>query len=106
MNRNEWKIFTGITMGLLEKIQSPVRDLQCEPEHFKDRIIFMSMCNDIVWREKEIENDVNTLHRQLQNMLVNSLAVIGLSRGLDQKRNGTEPTPTNPTDPGTKLQRT
>ena len=35
---------------------------------------------------------MNTIHRQLQNMLVNSLAVVGLFWGLDQKRNGTEPT--------------
>ena len=46
----EWKMFPGITTsGLLEKIQSLMRDLQCEPEHFKDRIIFMSMYNDIEW---------------------------------------------------------
>ena len=49
----EWKIFPGITtLGLLEKIQSLMRDLQCEPEHLKDRIIFMSMCNDIAWGEE------------------------------------------------------
>ena len=103
----EWKIFPGITtLGLLEKIQSLMRDLQCEPEHLKDRIIFMSMYNDIAWGEKEIQKDVNTIHRQLRIMLANSLAVIGLSWGLDQTRNGTEPTLTNPTDPGTKLQRT
>ena len=49
----EWNIFPGITtLGLLEKIQSLMRDLQCEPEHFKDRIIFMSMYNDIAWREE------------------------------------------------------
>ena len=49
----EWKIFPGITtLGLLEKIQSLMRDLQCEPEHFKDRIIFLSMYNDIEWRAK------------------------------------------------------
>ena len=49
----EWKMFPGITtLGLLEKIQSLMRDLQCEPEHFKDRIIFMSMYNYIAWREK------------------------------------------------------
>ena len=41
-----------MTFGLLEKIQSLMRDLQCEPEHFNDRIIFMSMYNDIAWREK------------------------------------------------------
>ena len=43
----EWTIFPGITkLGLLEKIQSPMRVPHCEPEHFKDRIIFMSMYND------------------------------------------------------------
>ena len=45
----EWKIFPGITaLGLLEKIQNLMRGLQCEPEHFEDRIIFMSMFNDVV----------------------------------------------------------
>ena len=27
-------------------------EIQCEPEQFKHRIIFMSMYNDIVWRER------------------------------------------------------
>ena len=49
----EWKIFPGFTtLGLLEKIQDLMKNLQCEPEHFKDRIIFMSMYNDIAWREE------------------------------------------------------
>ena len=49
----EWNIFTGIiTLGLLEKIQSLMRDLQCKPEHFTDRIVVMSMYNDIQWRAK------------------------------------------------------
>ena len=49
----EWKIFPGITtLGLLEKIQNLMTDLQCEPEHFKGRIIFMSMYNDIEWDAK------------------------------------------------------
>ena len=75
----EWKMFPGImTLGLLEKIQSLMRDLQCEPEHFIGRIIFMSMHNDIAWGEKG--------NRQLRNMLANSLVVIGLSWCLDQKR--------------------
>ena len=35
-------------LGLLEKIhQSLMRDLQCKPEDFADRIIFMSMYTDI-----------------------------------------------------------
>ena len=55
--------------------------------------------------EKEIQKDVNTIHRQLRNMLVKSRAVIGPSWGLNQKRNGAELTPTNPTDPVTEWQR-
>ena len=49
----EWEIFPGITtLALLEKIQSLMRDLQCDPEQFNDRIIFMSMYSDIAWGEK------------------------------------------------------
>ena len=52
----EWKKFPGIiTFGLLEKIQDLMRDLQCEPEHFNDRIIFMSMYNDTAWRARGIK---------------------------------------------------
>ena len=36
----------------------------------------MSMYNDIVLGEKEIQKDVDTIHRLLQNMLVNYHAVI------------------------------
>ena len=56
-------------------------------------------------KQKETKNNVNTIHRQLWIMLANLLAVMGLSWGLDQKSSGTEPTLTNPTNPGTKLQR-
>ena len=49
----EWKIFPQLTtLGLLEKIQNLMKDLQCESEQVNDRIIFMSMYNDIVWREE------------------------------------------------------
>ena len=59
----EWKIFPGITaLGLLEKIQKLMTDPQCETEQFNDRIIFVSMYNDIAWREKkETQNNVNML---------------------------------------------
>ena len=53
----EWKIFTGLTtMGILNQIQQMMGELQCEPENFTGRIIFMSMFNDIVWDAKG--NDV------------------------------------------------
>ena len=49
----EWKIFPGFTtLGILEEIQKFMTELQCEPEQFKGRIIFMSMYNDIVCGER------------------------------------------------------
>ena len=49
----EWKIFPGLTtMKILNQIQQMMGELQCEPENFTGRIIFMSMFNDIVWDAK------------------------------------------------------
>ena len=49
----EWKIFPRITnVGILKEIQNNMSELQCEPENFTGRIIFMSMFNDIVWDAK------------------------------------------------------
>ena len=49
----EWKIFPGLTtVGILNQIQQMMGELQCEPENFTGRIIFMSMFNDIVWDAK------------------------------------------------------
>ena len=48
----EWKIFAGFTtLGILEEIHKFMKEMQCELEQFNDRIIFMSMYNDIAWRE-------------------------------------------------------
>ena len=50
----EWKIFPGFTTrGILEEIQKFMKSIQCEPEHFTDRIIFMSMFDEILWREND-----------------------------------------------------
>ena len=60
----EWKIFLGITtLGLLENIQNLY--LQCEPEHFNERIIFMSVYNDNVWQAKR--NKEQCEHKSLTN---------------------------------------
>ena len=40
------------TLGILEEIQKMMTELQCEPDQFKGRIIFVSMYNDIVWWER------------------------------------------------------
>ena len=92
------------TLSLHDKIQSPMRDLLCELEHFKDRIIFMLVYNDVEWGAKG-NKDVNTKDRQLRIMLADCLAVIGLSWGFDQKRSGTELTLTDQTDHGINQQR-
>ena len=48
--------------------------------------------------QKEMMKYVKTIQRQLNSMLVDSLADIGLSQGLDLKRSGTELTITNQMD--------
>ena len=46
----EWKILAGLAAaGILNEIQQMMGELQCEPENFTGRIIFMSMFNDMVW---------------------------------------------------------
>ena len=50
----EWKIFPRFTtVGIRNKIQQMMGELQCGPENFTDRIIFMSMFNDIVGRTRK-----------------------------------------------------
>ena len=39
-------------------------ELQCEPENFTGRIMFMSMFNDIFMMQKEIMKYVKTIQRQ------------------------------------------
>ena len=46
----EWKILPGFTtVRIRREIQQMTGKLQCEPENFTGRIIFMSMFNDVVW---------------------------------------------------------
>ena len=65
--------------------------LQCEPEHFKDRASSCQCTATLQEEEKERQKDVNTIHRQLRIMLINSVAVIGLSwePGSEKKWHGT-----------------
>ena len=59
LTKFEWKIFPGLTTwGLFKKIQDLMKDLQCGLEQF-NRIIFMSMCNDIVWGENGNTEECN-----------------------------------------------
>ena len=47
----EWKIFPGFTTaGIVNEIRKKMMgELQCDPADFKDRTIFMSTFNNIVW---------------------------------------------------------
>ena len=48
----EWKKFPGFSsLSLLREIQNVLETKNIKPEYFKDRIIFMSMFNDIVWKK-------------------------------------------------------
>ena len=55
----EWKIFPGPTsLKLLQEVQNMMEKDNLQPESFKDRIILMSMYNDIDWgrNEKAMKN--------------------------------------------------
>ena len=75
----EWKNFPGLTtLGILEEIQKMMTELQCEPEQFKGE-------------NEETQNNVLRILLQVRIMLADSLAVVGPSWDLDQRRNGTQP---------------
>ena len=49
----EWNIFQGFTsLQIFQKIQNDLQERNTDPEQSTDRIIFISMCNDIDWTEK------------------------------------------------------
>ena len=70
----EWKIFPGFTaVGILNQVQQMMAELQCEPENFTGRNIFMSMFNDIVWDAKGnyelCENNSKTIKKYAERFL-------------------------------------
>ena len=49
----EWNIFPGFTsLQILQETQNDLQKRTIEPEKFTDRIIFMTMFNDIDWTRK------------------------------------------------------
>ena len=86
----EWKIFHGFTtLGILKEIRKLMKSMQCEPQHFNGRIIFMSMFDDIMWREKKMKSYVKVMLTKLRIFLADILAVVAHSWDLDWKRHGT-----------------
>ena len=50
----EWKKFQGFTtLTILREIQKDLARKKIEPDNFKDRIIIMSMFNDIEWKKND-----------------------------------------------------
>ena len=67
---NQWNSNGKMTQGsqqtveILEEFQNMmISELQCEPEQFKGRIIFMSMYNDIDWSKNQTETSQAHAHR-------------------------------------------
>ena len=100
----EWKILRGITsLSFFEKIQSLMTNLQCEPEHLTDRIIFMSMYNDIEWRAKGNKERCENLSQTVADYARRfPLCHCSLEPGSEEKLYGTL---TDLTDHGINLQR-
>ena len=56
-------IFPGFpTFSILQEIQKDLEEKNIQPENFEDRIIFMSMFNDILWKSDD-ENCISTLRK-------------------------------------------
>ena len=59
----EWKIVPGFSsLSILQEIQQELEKRKIQPEEFTDRIIFMSMFNDIVWNTND-ENCVSNAEK-------------------------------------------
>ena len=88
----EWKIFPGFTIvTILNETQQMMGKLQCEPENFTGRIIFMSMFNDIVWDAKGKHelcvNDSKTIKEYAERFLHSHWSFLGL--GSEKQCHGT-----------------
>ena len=88
----EWKIFPGFTtVGILNQIQRMMGELQCEPENFTGRILFMSMYNDSVWDAKGndelCENNSKTIKKYAERFLRGHWSFLG--PGSENKLYGT-----------------
>ena len=100
----EWKIFPGfITLGILEEIQKLMTGVQCEPETFKDRIIFMSLYNDILWWTPGNHENWMAKSRNVAACANKFPQGCWSFWDLDQRRSGTELVQINQTEIGTRL---
>ena len=63
----EWKIFPGAkAFDILHKFQADLQGKNIRPEKFSDRIIFMSMFNDIELERKDNEDSCALTSRKIK----------------------------------------
>ena len=55
------------SLEILQKIQNDLQERNIEPEKFEDRIIFMSMFNDIEWTQRGNEENCISNYEQVKN---------------------------------------
>ena len=100
----EWNIIPGHrTLQILQEIQDNKAACQTSPEEFEDRIIFMSMFNDIDWTQKRNSTECfsnSGKGQELPKKVPAWTLVIPRSR---RRRNGMEHTMTNLKESGILL---
>ena len=99
----EWNIFPGFTsLQILQKIHSDLEEADIKPEEFSDRIIFVSMFNDINVDKKEMMHLVPWLLWQSKITLPNSWKDSGHSWDPEKKESGCVGMITNQEEDGTQ----
>ena len=99
----EWTVFPGFTaLTILVEVRKMMAELRCDPDQFQGRTIFMSMYNDIAWRER----------RNRENCIAHSVHVAVYAKKFPQgywsfwdlvaRRSGAEPMSANQTESGTR----
>ena len=92
-------------MQILQNIQEDMQRSKIEPEEFGDRIIFMSMFNDIDWTVKETKGIVFQIQTRSRCTRRDSRKNIGRSMVLQTKKSSMETAITSETVNGNPLQR-
>ena len=87
----EWNILTGFSsLQILQNIQHDLRERNVEPEKFTDRIIFMSIFNDIDWTRKGNDGICISNSEKPMNTRRDSRRDTGRSSVMETKRSGLE----------------
>ena len=92
----EWNSFSGFQiLKLIEEIQDQLQKKTAELENFTDRIIFMSMFNDIDWTKKRHDETCISISVMSSCTRRDSRKVTGRSLVLEMKSSGMELEVTN-----------